>query len=127
MIQCRFDTTWTPPAPVVRAIVVRPGVSISTGEYPALIDTGAATTVIPAEIVDELHLVELDQISIESFGGYETDCPAYDVQLQFLGDSRVIDVLAPATETIDYILVGRDVLRHFLLTLDGPGNALMMI
>ena len=127
MIQCRFDATWTPPAPVVRAIIVRPGVSTATGEYPALIDTGAASTVIPAEIVDELHLVELDQVTIESFGGYEIDCPAYDVQLQFMGDARMIDVLAPATESIDYILVGRDVLKHFLLTFDGPGNALMMI
>jgi predicted aspartyl protease len=127
MIRCRFDATWTPPAPIVRAIVVRPGIAIATGEYPALIDTGAASTVIPAEVVDELHLVELDQITIESFGGYETDCPAYDVHLQFVGDSRMIDVLALATESIDYILVGRDVLKHFLLTFDGPGNALMII
>ena len=81
---------------------------------------------IPVEIVDELHLVELDQVTIESFGGYQTDCPAYDVQLQFVGDARMIDVLAPASDSIDYILVGRDVLKHFLLTFDGPSAALMI-
>lgn len=126
MKQYRFDPTWTPPAPIVRAVVQRPGLSIATGEFPALIDTGADYTVLPGEVVDELHLIELDVVSIESFGGYETECPAYDVQVRLVGEPRIVDVLALASDTIDYVILGRDILKHFLVTIDGPNGVFII-
>jgi hypothetical protein len=65
----------------------------------------------------------MGHISVAGYGGDITDSPAYIAALAIRSLPPVtVKVLANAGEPV--VLLGRDVLNHFRLTLDGPQLAL---
>jgi predicted aspartyl protease len=91
---------------------------ISSVEYPAQLDTAADLSVVPWRIVEELQLDQLGEIEALGFGGHLMTMPTFLVQIQLRGLApQVVEVLASAEEP--YVLLGRDVLNRFRVTLDG--------
>lgn len=74
-------------------------------------------TVIPRDIVTALHLEQMGDVLCQGYDGVETPRPLYYVALE------VIDYHIPMVEVTvsprQDVLLGRDVLNHFILTLDG--------
>ncbi|HLZ43376.1 MAG TPA: hypothetical protein VKQ11_20580 [Candidatus Sulfotelmatobacter sp.] len=104
-------------------------------EYPelaikALIDTGAALTVINPQIASTCRLLHTDWSRITAVGGSEGTFPAYAAAISFpkteLPSFDVIRVVAcPIIRQPFYsCLIGRDILRKWLLTYDGPNGEL---
>jgi hypothetical protein len=119
MIRYSYNGQVTPPAPFVHVTVQPPGGATAVSELPALLDTAADITVIPAQVADDLHLVPLGEVPIGGFDGRVTWVSTFLIQLglrQFL--PRVIRVVASRDEP--YVLLGRDVLNGYRLLLDGP-------
>lgn len=123
-VRYNYNRQLSPPAPFVNLTVSRPdGVSRSSTVVPAQIDTAADFTVIPESLVEELKLVQLDQITVEGFGGHRTVVPTYLVII-VLHDFSPILVRVIASRNESFVLLGRDVLNQFRTLLDGPNTVL---
>jgi predicted aspartyl protease len=119
MNRYRYNRQVSPPAPFAY-VLIRAAVDGATAvESPAQIDTAADLTVIPSRLVEELQLDQLSEFPIVGVDGHMSVLPTFLVQLQIRElPPRVVEVLASSLEP--YVLLGRDVLNHFRITLDGP-------
>lgn len=114
-----------PPAPFVLVVLSRPDGSGATGDLPAQVDTGAARTVIPLGVATTLALREVGRAIFGGLGGVETELPIYEVQL-LIRDLAPITVEAAASDGEPRVLLGRDVLNKYTITLDGPNGKLVI-
>jgi len=123
MIRYAYNRQVDPPAPFVHVSLRPPVEGNSLDNLPAQVDTAADRTVIPGELVTRLGLVPLDELPVAGFGGQVLLVTTYLVEISLRdGPSRPIEVFAHEGEP--YILLGRDVLNHLHLRLDGPGLVL---
>ena len=112
----RYDTQVMPPAPTVKTQVINP-LTEETSHLPGKLDTGAAMTVIPRDIVTALHLEQMGDVLCQGYDGVETSRPLYYVALEVTGYH--ISMVEVTTSPRRDVLLGRDVLNHFILTLNG--------
>jgi hypothetical protein len=109
-----------PPAPLARVnLRALHNGAIVTG-VPMLIDSGADVTLVPRTFINELRL-ELDQnesYELASFDGQEGTTKS--VQLDLVFQTRTFRGRFLLINSESGIL-GRNVLNHFALVLDGPG------
>jgi hypothetical protein len=123
MIRYAYNRQVEPPAPFVHVALRRPDGASALDDLPAQIDTAADRTVIPGGLVARLGLVPLDELPVTAFGGQVLLVPTYFVEVIIRGQPpRPVEVLAHEGET--HVLLGRDVLNHHRLLLDGPGLTL---
>jgi predicted aspartyl protease len=114
-----FTYLWTDMPPVPGG-----GILISWGNKSkacaAVIDTGASHTCIPASIANELHLrqVEEDVIVVSGPQRSGEKRNVYVSNFSFLG----FDFHNHPVVSIEWheVLIGRDIINKWLLTLDGP-------
>jgi len=119
MIRYSYNQQLTPPAPFVHVTVRPPERGIAVSDLPALLDTAADITVIPARIAEELQLIPLDEVPIGGFDGRVSWVSTFLVQLALRqSTSKFIRVVASRDEP--YVLLGRDVLNDYRAILDGP-------
>jgi len=94
----------------------------------ALIDTGASLTVINPQIASTCKLLQTDWNRITTVGGMAGRYPAYAAAISFpesdLPSFDVIRVVAcPIIEQRYFsCLIGRDILRRWFMTYDGPNG-----
>ena len=81
--------------------------------------------VIPQSLVSALQLEPEDTLRAVGYDGQETEVATYFVDLEIVGYpiSGVEVIAMPRT----ILLIGRDVLSHFILTLDGKNMTFEMI
>jgi predicted aspartyl protease len=87
---------------------------------PFMVDTGADITVVPESVALHLRLPVLGQMKAQGFGGDWRTLKVYAAELQVVAYSGSFRVLAGGSEA----LLGRDVLRHVRIVLDGPSSTL---
>jgi predicted aspartyl protease len=122
MIRYSYTAFTSIPAPFVHVTLRCRETGMEVAAVPALIDTGADCTVLPARLVGELSLVPMGRLLIEGLGGRVSEMPTYAVEVAIRNLRQVIvKVLAADGEPV--VLLGRDVLNHFRILLDGPGLA----
>lgn len=99
-------------------VAVRPvGHMDPASTLPGKLDTGADITLIPPSLVNALQLVPEDSVVMVSYDGTETERTAYFVDLELGGHKlECVEVVAVPR---DNILLGRDVLNRFNITLKG--------
>jgi hypothetical protein len=96
----------------------------------ALIDTGAALTVINPQVATTCKLLQTDWSRIATVGGGRGDYPAYAAAISFPGtDLPSLDVVRVVACPIigqPYFacLIGRDILRNWHITYDGVNGEL---
>ena len=119
MIRYSYNQQITPPAPFVHVSIRPPERGIAVSGLPALLDTAADITVIPARVAEELQLIPLDEVPIGGFDGRVSWVSTFLVQLALRqSPPKVIRVVASRDEP--YVLLGRDVLNDYRAILDGP-------
>lgn len=108
------------PAPHLPVTVGTPG-GVVGPEVSALVDSGADRTLVPETIVSLVQAPEVDRLEFEVGGGGLITLPIYRVTLTVRGFARlVVDVAVSDGE--DGVLLGRDVLNLYAITLDGPNQ-----
>lgn len=119
MTRYNYNRQLTPPAPFAHVSVRPPVGGRGLADLPAQLDSGADLSVIPWEIVERLHLVQLDEAAVVGFGGSTLLVPTFLVEMTVRGFRPVV-VRALASRSESYVLLGRDVLNEHRLLLDGP-------
>jgi predicted aspartyl protease len=115
----RYFSGPTPPAPFVQISAAAPGLPSGIPLQLAQLDTGAFKTVIPLRLATDLGLLKVRELRAEGLDGAVVVLPSFLIELMIKELSAVvIEVLASEGEP--YILLGRDVLNRYLITLDGP-------
>src|SRR5689334_4937902 len=116
-----YDTSlFNPPAPVARVVLRNPENGLTVSDVPMLLDSGADVTLIPQTFVSQLGLTidPGEGYELMGFDGKTSVAPAIRTDLMFL--KRIFRGRFLVTDQLCGIL-GRDVLNHLVLVLDGPG------
>ena len=119
-----YDTSFDPPCPVVNVSVRAHSTGGPSRVLPGKLDTGADITVIPPLLATELQLPPAGTARLTGYDGTQIERPMYAVDLG-IGEDRVEAVLVVAAPRSN-ILLGRDVLNHLIITLDGKNQQFEM-
>ena len=112
-----YDITISPPAPILKVTISNPHKPEIEGiEKEALIDSGAFMTAIPEDFVNELGLLPAGETSTKGYKERKQTHRTYFVDVSFDGYSFYTEVIAVKRKNV---LLGRDVLNHLKLSLDG--------
>jgi predicted aspartyl protease len=112
-----YDRNFDPPAPIAEVILGHPISSANSGMLQGKVDTGADLTVIPLDVVRQLSLRQRSSVWTRGYDGSFSQRHVFYVNLAIEG-YEVPLVRCVATERTN-VLVGRNVLNRFLITLDG--------
>jgi len=113
-----YDQTFFPPAPRLDVQVFLAGIHAQSVSLRAKLDIGASTTVIPEKLVKLLDLPSHGNTLARGYDGSYRLCTTFRVDLKFDGiEVDWIDCIATEREDV---LLGRNVLNLFFITLDGP-------
>jgi hypothetical protein len=119
-----YDLAYVPAMPVVTISIGRAD-SATVLTLPALIDSGADATMIPIRHLKQVKAIKRQQVFIRSVSGKRAGATLYTVSLQFAHYQRDrIDVVG--NQDTDEVIIGRDVLNHLVVTLDGLADAVLV-
>lgn len=115
-----YDATrFAPPAPLGLVTLRNTATGASVSAVPALLDSGADVTLVPREAVLRVGL-SIDPAAVYElmgFDGARSSVQAVHLDLGFLGKTFRGRFLVFDHE---YTILGRDILNHISLFLDGP-------
>ncbi len=116
-----YDTRRSPPAPVLPLRVGRP-----RGEpvvaVAAVVDSGADITVVPEGLAGVLGLPPVGEVTVRGVAG-AVRVPVYAAEVEAVGTRRIVEAVALGAD----MLLGRDVLNRWRVTLDGPARVLRVV
>lgn len=119
-----YDLTYLPAMPVVTISIGRAD-SAAVLTLPALIDSGADATMIPVRHLKQVKAIKRQQVFIRSVSGQREGANLYTISLQLAHYQRArFDVVG--NQATDEVIIGRDVLNHLVVTLDGLANAVLV-
>ena len=112
---------FNPPAPVARVTLRNPSSGVTISDVVLLMDSGADVTLLPRQAVEGLGipLVTGQGYELMGFDGRKNFAPAVILDMIFL--KRIFRGQYLLIEEERGIL-GRDILNHIALLLDGPGQ-----
>lgn len=119
----RYNQQLAPPAPFVHVRLLRPDGSGAIEDVAAQLDTAADYSMLPMQLFEDLGLVKLRDIPVGGFGGNVSYVPCFVVEVTIRGMSTML-VRAIASAQEPFVLLGRDMLNHFRIVLDGPAQRL---
>lgn len=111
-----YDKSHYPPAPVVSIQILNPATGQSA-TLKGLIDSGAAISVVPLATARQIGLKPVDQALIRGLEAIPTEVPVFN-SIWVVQGFVLLGVEFVAVER-ESVLLGRDVLQHFILTLNG--------
>ncbi len=112
------DRLFVPPAPLARVVVRHPEREQSVEDVPMLIDSGADATLLPRSAATSLGLEATgEQYQLVGFDGTVSEAKAVLASLAFLRRNFRGRYLLTEAEVG---VIGRDILNHIRLLLDGP-------
>jgi hypothetical protein len=110
---------FSPPAPIAHVKLRRTGTSVTVDQVPMLLDSGADVTLVPKAHVETIGASVAVGTSYElvGFDGTKSIAPAAEFDLLFQNRAfagRFLLIDQP------WGILGRDVLNHVAILLDGP-------
>lgn len=112
-----YDTRFDPPAPVAEVILTHPVADLISEPLRGKLDTGADLSVIPQQAVVALSLSPKGHVWARGYDGTYAQRVVYYVKMTVEGhDVGVVRCIAMDRRNV---LLGRNVINRFILTLDG--------
>jgi hypothetical protein len=114
------DSRFDPPAPIASVSLHHPDREESIADVPMLIDSGADATLLPKSAVESLGITGTgERYQLMAFDGTTSDSEVVRVHLVFMNKTFRGRYLLIDGEVG---VIGRDVLNHVRLLLDGPAR-----
>ncbi len=113
-----YDQELRPPAPFIDIVVRHPKYSAQAAQIRAKIDTAADISVIPITLVAQLGLPIASKLIVKGYDNVPTPISTYSIFLE-VANVR-FNTLEVIVSSRSYVLLGRDVLNHFYIHLNGP-------
>lgn len=112
-----YNSQYLPPAPFAELTVHHENGQKDPITLPAQIDTGADATMLPISVLKQAEaLFESTRVAYD-FSGQRHLTNLYAVPVTFAGQDFYLSVIAQ--ENVSEAIVGRDILNHFVVTLNG--------
>ena len=108
-----------PAAPMIEVVLSGAAERLQTERLSAFVDTGADGTLVPIRYLDEIHAPPTVEIAVRSQWSDSHRVMLYLVDIH-IGDLFLPDVEVVGDLSGDEVVLGRDVLNHLRITLDGP-------
>jgi hypothetical protein len=115
-----YDSHYQPAMPVVE-IQVRRRAGQTSATLNAIVDSGADATMIPLPTLRQLNARKVRTGWLSGSAGERYQVDLYTIAVQ-IGEYQLIYVDAVGSERSDEVIVGRDVLNQFIVTLNAPGH-----
>jgi hypothetical protein len=112
-----YDPDFSPPAPVLEVIVQHPKKADLKTKVRAQLDPGSDISVLPESTVHAIGLQRDGELEVEGYDSLVARVPLCIVILEVAGE-----MLPPMSVVVmprSLAILGRDVLNHFILTLNG--------
>lgn len=115
-----YDSNYDPAMPVIE-IQIRRRANQPAMRLTAIVDSGADATLIPLRYLRQLEARkgQTKWLSGTAGGRYEVDLYTLAVQV---GEQQSYYLDVVGTEHQDEIIVGRDLLNQYIVTLNAPGH-----
>ena len=112
-----YDFRYAPSAPVIE-VEIGSVATTDTAKLITLIDSGADATLLPVELLKRLHAPRIDTRILRTITNERKAVSLYRVWLQ-VGPYRLPGVRVVGVSTLESPVLGRDVLNHLVVTLNG--------
>ena len=113
---------YSPPAPVLPIEISAPGHAQSGRTVIALIDSGADATLVPIDVLEEIGARPIGYATLIGLGSESWLAEVYIINV-CAGPHILYAIRALAMPTGSGSVLGRDVLNHLTITLNGPAGA----
>ena len=119
MLTFEYDPSYEPLMPVATVTLIHPNQSNNLIEVTALVDSGADGTLLPIAILNQINAPLIGDGYMRGVLGTSEPVDICLVQMQ-IGPHYVGGIRAAGMpDGSEAIIVGRDVLNHFVVTLNG--------
>jgi predicted aspartyl protease len=115
-----YDTSYSPPMPVVEVGLGRPG-SRKEEAIVAIIDSGADGTLIPIDLLEQVEARYVGDARLRGISGASQAASVYLASLH-IGSETLSIVRVLATPEGSEPILGRNVLQYLVVTLNGPAG-----
>lgn len=114
------DAHHSPPAPFARVVLRRADSDAMIEDLPMLIDSGADGTILPGNFARELGLMadEVRELEVQAYDGGRKVLRVVHAVVVFEGKRFSGEYLVD--EEIDIGVIGRNILNHLIVELNGP-------
>jgi predicted aspartyl protease len=113
-----YDTTFQPPMPVVDVQFQSPGRATLPSTFSALLDSGADGTMVPIDLLEAAEARCVGEARLRGITGAGMTVDVYVLNIR-VGSHRVCGVRVVAVAAHTEIVLGRNVLNHLIVTLNG--------
>jgi hypothetical protein len=121
MAQFDYDLAYIPSAPVIWIGIANPDDGRPPLRVRALIDSGSDATLVPLTMLQRIGVYSGEQVSFRGVTGSRVIADAFRVVIH-MPIGIAYGVRAIATRGSNEVILGRDVLNQWRITLDGPGE-----
>jgi len=125
MNEYSYDSTYEPAVPVCEFVLH----NVSTDQSVTLtgiVDTGADATIVPVRYLQEIHARRIFEAGLRSQWGERRTIFLYIVDIQ-LNSLTLPGIYVVGDDLGDEVILGRDVLNHLRLLLDGPAQIAQLL
>ncbi|HLF28093.1 MAG TPA: hypothetical protein VJG32_17315 [Anaerolineae bacterium] len=110
-----YDSSYTPPAPVLNVRLAVAGEPSQVGPLPAIVDTGSDGTLIPIRHLESIEAIGLGDAILHGVLGETREVHLYEVDIQV--DSTLLPgMIVVGDDHGDEIILGRNVLNRLILS-----------
>ena len=94
----------------------------------ALVDTGASMTSVHPDIIRELNAPVIGAVDVSRVGLRPEPTRTYYLKIRFDADTASIgvEVVAAVPSSPCQVLIARDLMSRWVMTVDGPGDRLLI-
>lgn len=118
-----YDRGFSPPAPMID-VAIRSGSGAALRTARAKLDSGADLSGLPRELIETAGLLPERTVRVAGFLGELAEVAVYRFDVEI--DGRWFETVESIATRRPYVILGRNVLRGFVLRLDGPRAALIL-
>ena len=126
MSQYHYSSQYTPPAPVIEISLGLPGQNPMAGPFVGLVDTGADATYVPNNLLQQIGAPFINRGIVKSQWGERRAIKLHAVSIQ-VGQFAIPVVMVISDTSGDEIVLGRNFLNRWQISLNGPDSLTQLI